>query len=587
MTYKATSKVSIWCGIHTSSHDVCQNRVSVRCSAGSFLPHRWITSYSPGEGCYTWYVSFFSTMFRLTWCVALSVSASATATATLSFRTLPQPTSCASATFAWTYTGPELPLMLQITNIGVPQVAPPSTTASSTTTSPSSTTSRSSESYSTTSAIAATGLRERAPPNIPVTSQSVITLVSNYDPTLLSYIWNTVNVSQGWYVLSATISTVPTISQTVTTLYVHTGSNISCLIGVISPTNSHSPTITRSSLSSQPASSNAAADLSSSHSSRVPTIVGVTVGMAVLLMSLLLLCLFLTRKRKSRKIDGGSIKNSFYRWKGSKDSRGSNVPGAKRYRSSRSHLTSQLGSVGSTFGPDFEDSINMVPEKTGPDEHGVVLSTLPVLHSNPSSRTRTDHTYSPSSSSSNVNEFGGGGGGRKSSSARHSTAQHSIDSSALYPPSSRESGQYVTTSTDVLRSHSLSTTGTQYSSSDPISPPSLTTASSFPPPTAASTTIGNNKQIRRQSVGKKRKPAPVYNPSQDAPLSTSTGTESSSSGGGHPQLSHKDSFGPGGIEGKPLHYLIPDMPLSQSWSFDKKFIKTFWYLFFLFSSTMN
>jgi hypothetical protein len=26
-------------------------------------------------------------------------------------------------------------------------------------------------------------------------------------------------------------------------------------------------------------------------------------------------------------------------------------------------------------------------------------------------------------------------------------------------------------------------------------------------------------------------------------------------------LAHKSSFGPGGVEGKPLHYLIPDMPM--------------------------
>jgi len=418
-------------------------------------------------------------------------TASASQTATLSFRPLPEPTSCASTTFSWTYTGPEEPLMLQVTNMGVPQVAPPSTTASSTT-----------SSSTTSSSIATTRLLERAP-SIPISNLTLITLVENYDPSLLSYVWNTVNVSQGWYVLSATISTVP-ISQTVTQFYVRTGTNISCLAltGIISPTNSHTPTITRSSssLSSQPATSNSAADLSSSSSSKVPTIVGVTVGMAILLLSLLILWFFLARKRKSRTINGGSIKNNFNRWKGSKDSRGgfdANVP-TKRYRSSRSHLTSQLGSVGSTFGPEFEDSI-IGPEKKSPDEHGVVLSTLPVLH-NQSSRTRPDHTYSPSSSSSNVNEFG------RSSSARYSTTQHSIDSSAVYPPSSRESGQYVQDS-DVLRSHSLSTTGTQYSlshSTEPLSP------TSFPP----ASSNGNN-QVRRQSIGKKRKPAPVYNPSTD------------------------------------------------------------------------
>jgi hypothetical protein len=69
--------------------------------------------------------------------------------------------------------------------------------------------------------------------------------------------------------------------------------------------------------------------------------------------------------------------------------------------------------------------------------------------------------------------------------------------------------------------------------------------------------------MHRQSLGKKRKPAPVYDPSEDEPISSalplSPNTELM-----FPELSHKSSFGPCGIEGKQLHYLIPDMPLSQS-----------------------
>jgi len=39
---------------------------------------------------------------------------------------------------------------------------------------------------------------------------------------------------------------------------------------------------------------------------------------------------------------------------------------------------------------------------------------------------------------------------------------------------------------------------------------------------------------------------------------------SSRAAGSDPQLNHKSSFGPGGVEGKPLHYLIPDMPAAAS-----------------------
>jgi hypothetical protein len=76
-----------------------------------------------------------------------------------------------------------------------------------------------------------------------------------------------------------------------------------------------------------------------------------------------------------------------------------------------------------------------------------------------------------------------------------------------------------------------------------------------------------NKQIHRLSLGKKRKPAPVYNPSENGELissSTPAVQHSTNTEISFPELSHKDSFGPGGIEGKPMHYLIPDMPLSQS-----------------------
>ena len=198
--------------------------------------------------------------------------------------------------------------------------------------------------------------------------------------------------------------------------------------------------------------------------------------------------------------------------------------------------------MGSTFGHEYEDGI-LGAEKKSPDEHGVALATLPVLNRQ-SSRTRPNHTYSPSSSSAHVNE----------SSARYS-AQHSIDSSAVHQSSSRESGQ----GSDMLRSHSMSTT---YSLSNTIDPSSTL----FPPPSSSSNA---SNPVRRQSVGKKRKPAPIYKPSEDGHstsailsnpvLQHSTNTEPS-----FPELSHKNSFGPGGIEGKPLHYLIPDMPLQNS-----------------------
>lgn len=134
------------------------------------------------------------------------------------------------------------------------------------------------------------------------------------------------------------------------------------------------------------------------------------------------------------------------------------------------------------------------------------------------------------------------------------------------------------------------------SHSDPSSPVS---------PTTKDTTAKDSK--RHSLGGRKRKPVPAYDPSQD-PLSPSLSPSLAPSpipppsptpepmigsgsglsttaavaavggggGGGHystrnqsgrdnseHELVHKSSFGPGGVEGKPLHYLIPDMPMAM------------------------
>ena len=461
----------------------------------------------------------------------------------LSFNPLPQPTSCDSTTFSWSYTGPDGPLFIQITNVNVLQGPPPSTTIASSTT------------PSATSSISIVTTRNLVRSVLPIPTSPVDfteTIVANYDPSFLLYVWNPVNVAQGWYTLLATIPSSPTYQSSSPPFFVHTGSNISCL-PIISATHTHIPTISPSTSSIHSAIPLPASDLSSTSTSKVPTIVGVTVGMSALVIGLLLLWFILLRKRKSRTGDDGS-KN---RWKSLSDSRGggsdANAPN-RRFQSSRSHLTSQPASFVSTLGPGFEEDGILGAEKES--LQGVALSTLPVLH-HQSSRTRQDHhTYSASSSSSNLNDFG-----NIKSSIRYSN-QHSIDSSAVYPPSLTAPG--------VLRSHSLSTTNS--ATVDPSSSP-------FPPTPPSMIASRETKQLHRHSIGKKRKPAPVYYPAEDEPTtnisSTTTTTSSTTSSpifafpqnselSPSPELSHKNSFGPGGIEGKPLHYLIPDMPMSHT-----------------------
>jgi hypothetical protein len=73
----------------------------------------------------------------------------------------------------------------------------------------------------------------------------------------------------------------------------------------------------------------------------------------------------------------------------------------------------------------------------------------------------------------------------------------------------------------------------------------------------------------RQSLGKKRKPVPAYDLGKEPPSPASPTLAPPSlpfaankNSAAVPELTHKSSFGPGGIEGKPLHYLIPDMPMA-------------------------
>ena len=489
-----------------------------------------------------------------------STSSSATSTtAMLTFHPMPSPTSCAATVFLWDYTGPVDPMLLQLTNVGVSQDPPPSTTSSS---------------VATTQNLVPR-IIPRSVPSIPITPLNLtVTLASDYPPQSLSYFWNPVNVTQGWYMLLANISNEDLLQMS-PSFFVSTGNDISCLEPVAISSTTHSPTPTPSSLSSLSSSasfhnisqptSTPASDLSAS-TSKVPTIIGVTIGMAVLVIGSVIAVWFVLRKRRSRASNGDSRNN---RWGGlnSPDPRGANTTNS-RHHSSRSHLTSQPGSIAITIGTDFEEDgilgaeksvtqLNLKTSNLG-DDQGLALSTLPVLH-HELSRTRPDHTYSASSSSSNVNDFGLPV--KKPSSGRYSTDPSISISSTVYPPSFAVSSREDMVAPDMFRS---STTGAHFDQTSTY-PSSIAPLSTFQfPPTSTTTAAAASRETQRQSIGRKRKPVPVYNASEEdatifpnTPLSPFSGNAESVA---FPELSHKSSFGPCGIEGRQLHYLIPDMP---------------------------
>jgi hypothetical protein len=495
-----------------------------------------------------------------------STSPSPSATPMLSFQSFPPPTTCEATVFSWSYNGPNNPMLIQVSNVDVSQNSPPP----STTTSPTS-----------TPRDLATTIDPRSAPSIPITPENVtITLTSNYSPQALSYIWNSVNVSQGWYILLGVIPTQQFV-QASSPFFVRTGSNTSCLVGITSTTGTtltHTPSPHPSSSSSHTSGTPIpASDLSPASPSKVPTIIGVSVGMAVLALfigSIMVWCVF--RRRRSRA-SGGNSKNNSQRWNrfNFSDTQADlgTIPTNKGYRSSRSHPASQPSSIAISIGTDFEDGIPGAEKNATQlnlkdlyfsDEQGVALSTLPVLRL---SRTRPDHTHSASSSSSNLNDLG--------LPAVRSLGQHSSRpsisiSSAVYPPSfaieSRELAQDVVTTPD--SPHSPSTASAQHH--DRASTYTLSTSplSSFQFPPTPTFANKETKQMNRQSMGRKRKPVPVYDEEQqptspifatNPPIPPFSNNRDSLA---FPELSHKSSFGPGGIEGRQLHYLIPDMPMS-------------------------
>jgi hypothetical protein len=487
-----------------------------------------------------------------------SSSASSTPTSIFYFNNPPLPMTCGSSTITWVYRGPGTSLDLQVTNVGVSQDTPPPPLIPSST--------------STTHNIA-TSIIGRAVPSALITPPDItMTIATNLAASSRTFVWNPVNVSQGWYSLSATV-TSPPLPQI--SFYVRTGTNTSCLVA-ISP-SAGSATIT-------PASTSAFASIPSQPASHVSLVsnvvnVGIIVGASVGVAALMLLGLWLWCRRKKTGTSSGKSGNFVHRWNGlsSTDSRGGFAakPTSRRHgsSSSRQHL-SHLDSVANTLGADHEDDgIGAEKSKVSAffNEQGVALSTLPVLY-HQSERPRPNRAYSASSFTSNIFSMDDQGGLHVRSSAHR---KQSVDS---YPPSSplspealRDSAQYMVAPV-ISSSNSQTTTGAssnyQQTSNDQSS--ISTSLPLSPSPPIGATASRESKLMNRQSFGRKRKPVPVYDDGEEPPLSSPTSPTfappfphytTTSKDSGVPELAHKSSFGPGGIEGKPLHYLIPDMPM--------------------------
>ena len=429
-------------------------------------------------------------------------------------------------------------MTLEVSNVGVSQTEPaPSITATT----------------STTSNIVTSITARAQNSTLNPTSNITVAIATNLAPSLVSSVtWTRVNVTQGWYILLASIP-AQNISRFTSPFYVRTGTNTSCLV-----TNATSSTVapsssinTATSITSQSTSPTPVSEISSSSSlsrRKIGIIVGVIVGITALVIAAIATWLCAFRGARSRR-SGGSPSRS-RRWNGlsSFDSRG--LATKVTNRSSGSHLHSAPGSAENAVGTGFEDigaeKLNFNGKASYvTEERGVALSTLPVLHSQ-SERPTLNRTNSASSSTSNV-----------------------INVDEALPVGSTDTSSCPIAAANMFRTHSQSTTGAHSSShSQQTSLQSLSSplVSNFCSATASQETKLTNRHS--QSLGK-RKPVPVYDPNLEtisstfAPQSSSFSTTEDSIARDLveiPELSHKRSFGPGGIEGVPLHYLIPDMP---------------------------
>lgn len=492
-------------------------------------------------------------------------------------------TTCQPFNITWSYDGPFTLLSLMVTNNNVQQLPAPTPT-------------RPVPQLTNSGTNVARAIPGGA--TTPFLIQNV-PLATNVPPYSASFLWSSVNVPQGWYVVNATIDSYSAQSFP---FFVLNGTDLSCLF---SSTSTTSMSVSTTSMQSPSSSANSSSTVtppvtvggsSTSSTHFVGAIVGITIG-AVALLSLALGAWFwLYRKRRISATKVGPSHNS-RRWNGlsSVDSRG--------------------GLMGATSRPPRASSIGTLPMSPSNDavatekasiKHGepspfadgargaVALAALPVLdHDAAAKHTQAGLARSYSSASSVSN-----GAATYDAPGRRPSVADSLDSMG-YPPASPATGVYLP-APPLSRSHSVGTS-TNYHT-DFVGSPStsshagLMTPDSVPgspldtgsPASASDTAAVHAKRNRRSLGGAKRKPVPAYNTEAEygARLGlASTGSSSAPSPvpppspvpdhaphyvtrsqAGHDVSQHdlvdKNSFGPGGIEGKQLHYLMPDPPMA-------------------------
>ncbi|KIK92227.1 hypothetical protein PAXRUDRAFT_830150 [Paxillus rubicundulus Ve08.2h10] len=389
--------------------------------------------------------------------------------------------------------------------------------------------------------------------------QTIDQLLADTDAALLSWTWPSVNLPQGWYEIQGSIPNFSNVSSQ--SFFIANGSDISCLVNT-SPQSS-------AALPSASISTSASTDLSESN---VTGIVGGVVGAVVASIVLAAIFLWFRRRRRS-SVRGVGLGRKGGRW-GSLNSRNSNAGGSIRQLTSN-HFRDHSESAGG-MQQDFSGgkvSATTTPGGSDEDVRGeekLVSSASPGI--NPFEILDTPVRYDRRASIYSLQSPTTVAESSQTRTDSVRTSNQSLEQQAHRIRSSMESSLY-------LRSERLSMPilpPTAFPRT-PTSPSAGRSKDEYPPSPVAPSPVNRSVSAGTGSITRRtaRKPVPQYDPvelgadsASTAPDTVSVFTAAAETSHSHgtgvgteapSELSHKASFG----NGRPVHYLIPDMPAPQ------------------------
>ncbi|KDQ59995.1 hypothetical protein JAAARDRAFT_32365 [Jaapia argillacea MUCL 33604] len=488
-----------------------------------------------------------------------SPSTTAAPVPTLAFHAIANMTACSPGIVNWDYAGPTGNLSFMVTNSFVP-------TVNDTFASPAS------------PAVTRRNVGEGSLVKVKRQSGDIYEVVgSNLDPTKDTWTWPVVNVPQGWYVLDAFLSGIPTQSPA---FFVSLGTNTSCLPASSLPSSSTTPA-SSSSVSPIPQS-----DASTNH--HTGAIVGGVIGGLAFILAVLGALFVCRRRRRVTSRRGRSLSSSGYHfgggWNGLKLNDNAPAP-ISRPRPSPKAEAEGFGPISSgtsrpEHGPDSElataghsgggheassrntslsefHSFDSDEKVQPPNEPGTMpLDNMQPLPYDPNTKRSSESsvvTRTASSSRtrtpSNATHTAAGLSKHDSTSSSRSRRRPSMEKRVPVPPYSPSTPN----STPPTMDTKLRTSADDFSHNYPPSH-----ANNPNTPEAIPLTRSGSTGARRTP----RKPVPKYSISDFKDGDIISNSPPTSPGIAHPSLGlgRRSSVG----EPKGVHYIIPDMPPSRS-----------------------